>query len=70
MPICKTCGNREWFYGSSLATLRTLIKLNSDDSGIENGGSVVVQRFGPVDLDTCAKCHSKELDWPEVELPF
>lgn len=70
MPICKECGNDEWFIGSCLAQLRALVKLNGDDSVVENGGSVVLQRFGPVDVEICAVCHSKKLDWPEVELPF
>lgn len=70
MPQCKTCGNNEWFFGSTLAQLRALVKTDEKYETVQNAGTVVVRILGPITLDTCAHCASKELAWPEVEIPF
>jgi len=70
MPVCKQCGNSEWFFGSTLAQLRALVKTDEDQQTVQNAGTIVVRILGPINLDTCAKCTSRELDWPEVEIPF
>lgn len=70
MPVCKRCKNSEWFYGSAIAKLRALVKVDNDTTIVENKGTVIAEQLGPIQVDTCRDCQSRDLLWPEVEIPF
>ena len=70
MPIGKKCKNSEWFYGSAIAKLRALVKVDNDTTIVENKGTIIALRLGPIQADTCGYCNSRELAWPFVEIPF
>lgn len=70
MPKCRRCNNEELFYASRLSKLRTLIRIIGENFQIQEQATVVLGHFEPYQIDTCAKCKSTDLDWPEVDVPF